>query len=368
MISGDDNLMDDAEVSDFPDVEAFVEGYGLREKYRCTVFKYDTESGDWAMCEQFVARAPKAEEVVQKNGTGRFMWKFNFDEPDPVTKRRKKPLEYQMVIKGQKWEDLHDDWKHQQQAAKMARYKQHLEKVRAENMMMGGLGGVGADPDKAEEKIVKQLAMLRSLMPAQMAPGESMLPLVLKMMTDSSERSQVESRNMMTMFMNMQAQTTQMMMSLLTNRPVGPDPMAMFNNIATMFQKTMEIKTDMNPAEPDRLQTILEFAKEVLPAAFNMLGRMPASVRKQVVEPMVNGNPNFTALKDNPELLAQALNEWDRIYTPEKVDELLEAANLQRPASTFGNYEKYAAGGGEGHAAPGDDAEHVQEGAPVEGA
>jgi hypothetical protein len=347
---------EDTDVGEYPDIESFVAGHGISEKYLCSIYAWDPESSDWAYCDQFKGRCPNVEEVVRMFGTGRLKWKFTFEEKDPITQRRKKPIEHEMIVKGEKWKMIHDNYRREMNAERLKKYREKLEEQRQENLIMGGMdGGGGLSPADAQEGVVKQLALLKTLMPAQ-GGNDALMVAMMKMQSDAAAAAQVASNQNMQLMMTMMNNSSQMMASVLSgvmNRPAPAqaDPMQMFSNVATMFQKTMEIKSDMNDPGTTTLQTILEFGKEVLPAAFSMLGRIPKSLHS-TVGPAVVAAPEYKAkfetLKNDPELLAAAVSEWDKVYTPEKVDELLNAANLKRPESTFENYTKYAPGGNAG--------------------
>lgn len=349
---------DDTDVGEYPDIDSFVAGHGIAEKYLCSIYIWDPESSDWAYCDQFKGRCPNVEEVVRMFGTGRLKWKFTFEDKDPITQRRKKPIEHEMIVKGEKWKAIHDNYRREMNAERIKKYREKLEEQRQENLIMGGMdasGGVSAA--EAQEGLVKQLALLKTLMPVPSGNDNTMMLAMMKMQSDAATTAQQNQQNFMQLMMTMMNNSSQTMAGLmgsLLNRPAlppGPDPMMMFNNVATMFQKTMEIKTDMNDPGTTTLQTILDFGKEVLPAAFSMLGRIPKSLHSTVGPAVVSApeyKDKFEALKNDPELLAGAINEWDKLYTPEKVDELLHAANLKRPESTFENYNKHASAGNEG--------------------
>ncbi len=343
---------------DHPDIQSFVEGYQLKSKYRCSIFQWDSDNSDWAFMDQFKARTPGPEEVAKLFGPGRVKWKFERDEKDQVTGRKLPALEYEMILKGPKWEELHEDFKAEQNEKRLKKFRDRLEKQRLENMVMGNLGGTGTPgetPAQAQKAVAENLVMLKALVPT---PGESnMLPLIMKMMTDSAAAQAQNTNALMQMMMQAQQANTQMMVALLNGKNQAPSfnpmetMMPMMGNMLNFFQKTMELKKDMDEPGPDTLTTILEFAKEVLPAALNMLSRVPKGSRAAVVRPIVAGNEHFQSLKNDPELLAEAVKAWDKEYGAEKVDELLDAAGLVRPASTVADaavVEEDAAAAAEG--------------------
>lgn len=347
MIEGTDTFEDEVNLQDYPDVESFVEHHQLKDKFRCSVFKED--DGELSFQQVFPNRMPPAAEVVKLFGAGKIKWVVAFEDKDPVTQRRRKPLEFTMKCVGPHWDEIHEEYRQQKQEEALKKYKARMDKMRTENLY-GGVGAGGMlqlpkDPDEMETKFLKQMGMLKALSGNDGAKDNTFMLGFLKMMSDASTAAQQNMQNFMQMMMQMNMQQAQMTMGLLT-KGQGSNPMEfmmpLMTNMLNFTQKTMEIKKDMeNDPEPDRLTTILEFAKEVLPAAFAMLSRVPAPMRGPMVKAATSGNKDFDALKNDPELLAKALGEWDKVYGPEKVDELLKHADIQRPASTFQNYEKY---------------------------
>jgi hypothetical protein len=92
----------------------------------------------------------------------------------------------------------------------------------------------------------------------------------------------------------------------------------------------------------------MDVVKEVAPAVIDFLGKVPASVRPVVanaaMSSMKDGKKfkgHMDTMKGNPDWMANAVEEWDKVYGPAQVDMFLQAGGATRPESTMGNYAKY---------------------------
>lgn len=354
-------------MTEYADIESFVDAYGVSGKYKCSVHQWDDATSDWAFCKTFNSKVPTPEEVARFFGPALTRWTFIREEPDPVTGKRQPKLEYKMQLKGPHWEQLHQEYKEQMEAERFKKLREKLEKQRVESMYMGGLSGMTPqDPQAAQDSLLKTIGAVKGLMPQQ---GDGMLIAVMKMISDQAAQQQQNSQNFMQIMMTAMNNQTQMTMGMMTallngNRDKN-DPMEMMKMTTGIVRDFVQLKAEAtaSPAEPDRLGEILDFAKEVLPAAFQMLSKTPKPFRRVAVQKVVKGNPMFAELKDNPELLAGALNEWDKVYGPEQMDEMLRCAGLSRPASTAGNYAAYgkSAAGSQDTAAGAGDAQPLDD-------
>lgn len=349
MIDGNLSAENEA-LEEYADIESFVDAHSLSDKYTCSIFMWDMDSGTWAFCDQYQAKVPPVREVVRLFGVGKFRWKFDRKEKDPVSGRKLPPLEYELSVKGPHWDELHREYRAQLQAEKLKKMRDRMEEQRQEQMYLG-VGGPVANPD---DMLLKSVGILKGIMPPPVQQDNTFMMAFMKQLADSNNAAQQNMQNFMAMMMqgsNNQSQMTMGIIQALMAKGNGDNPvmstiMPLMNGMIGMVQKTLELKNDAaGEPEPDRLTTILEFGKEVLPAALQILGGVPKPMKKMVAETAINAKPEnkakFQSLKEDPELLAETLKVWDRDYGPHKIDELLESAGLKRPDSTFSHYEAW---------------------------
>lgn len=322
-------------LADFPDVESFVAANNITDKYTCTVLKWDGDAGEWSHCDSFQDRTPSPAEAVRLYNVGRIKWKFVFLEKDPVTGRRPPAKEYSMSIHGVKWETMHEEYLAGVEETRIIKLRKRLEKQRVENQILGVNSSSPTEaPGKAEERMLNQMSTFASIMKPK-GDDNGMMMMLFKIMGDNAALQQKSSDNMMQMMMQNSQNQMSLVMTLMQGQNKSPEILPLFNQIVGMVTTSMKLKDGMNPPqEQDRLTSILEFAKEVLPAAFKMLSPMPKAVRKMAVQGITKDSQEFQDLKSNPELLAGALKVWDKAYGREAVDELLEAASIPRPLSS----------------------------------
>lgn len=301
-----------------PDIDTFANENGFTNDYRCTVQKWSDNYSKWALCRAYHNKTPNVDEIGQQFGTGQYRWIWATSELDDVTQTRKPAKFIEQVIEGEHWDNLHAEYAAEQEEITLERMRKQLEKRNMRQSIRGGQGGGS------------MLEMLREAKGLGLLGGDKQndSTLFFQMMQEQSKQTQTMMIAMMQMVGGAnKGMDLMQVMELLEKRD---------EKTLKLTEKIMDMKSDAEAPEESNFDKIMSMLAQFVPAAMAMFSRLPdAATRREVAQEQLKGSKEgaelLTTLKENPEMIAKAAEQWDKQYGKEKVDELLDAVGLKRP-------------------------------------
>lgn len=336
-----------------PDIESFLAQNGVKGVYKCTVYKWFQDVAAYAYSGAFTSRTPDPETCVRQYGPGEIKWVWSTDEKDEMTGRKKENVEFKQTFIGQHWDDMHEDWLADQQDLRDKKNRQRQEK-RANDRSLGGKGPASPFSD-FKEFLEMQRLMAPPPQPPPPPPNNDVLIAVIGLLGKQQQTGPSMTETLLLEMIRGKSAVEVAHATHVTQK--DPEDLAM--KMIGYYEKGAEMKASREAPPPSTFSEIMDVVKEVAPAVIDFLGKVPAGVRPVVANAAMSSmkdgkkfKADMDTMKGNPEWMAKAVDEWDKVYGPAQVDMFLQAGGAVRPASTQGNYAKYPEKPAEGAAEP----------------
>jgi len=326
-----------------------------------------TESGEWERSTEFKGYRPTLDEIGVKFGPGK--WRYHITYRPKAWKNGDKTLSKctePFILSEEAYSLRHQEYRTAQQES-------HIDRLTLRREQRQAKYGVEAQKEDPLAMLTALASVARSLQPAPTGGVGEMLPMVMKMSQDSSDRntqmmtqmmssmaqSQAQMMTMMMTMMQASGQASQQMMTAMmqisnesTNRVVGllgntnkDSSLAMFKEFRTfvsegiaatrMVQQVnapeLPVIEDREPEEKSNglVETILSAVPMVL-QHLAMLNSMPAMARKPIINSQLkqagpDGQAAYRAMKTDRDFRVRAIVGFVTKFGEDQVEEALRA-------------------------------------------
>jgi hypothetical protein len=324
-----------------PDIESFLAQNGVQGVYKCTVYQWKADLGTYSYMGAYTSRTPDPETCVRQFGPGELKWVWSTDEKDEMTGRKKENVEFKQTFVGQHWDDMHEDYMMDQVDLREKKARLRSEKRAVDRSLNPHNDRGAADPLEDFKRMLEMTRLIQP--PPPPPPNNDVLIAVIGLLGKQNTGPTMMETLLVEMIRGKNAVEVAQVGG---HGQKDPEDLAM--KMIGYYEKGAEMKMSREAPPPSTFSEIMDVVKEVAPAVIDFLGKVPASVRPVVanaaMSSMKDGKKfkgHMDTMKGNPDWMANAVEEWDKVYGPAQVDMFLQAGGATRPESTMGNYAKY---------------------------
>jgi hypothetical protein len=348
--------------------EVFEEHDLFKKTFRCVLWETGGMQGDKfspsnsSVVKSYSNMVPSMDYIAKNYGPGSYFFAFTYSKGagNPGTNEEKKKADEKArqekktvpFIISEKMREVYDAYQFDKKIKLMEARKKRIRDLKMNGELDKAIMGDSDDVNKqsAKEYVKEILDVAGSLglnrgsstdwgaLIASAAPIA--LPL-LNMMMENSRRADEKATQMQMLMINMMQQGNKNLVDIMANNQQQGGAQQTFDLMKGMFSNMLDFKEEIKERteESSGVDRIIDMIAKAMPM---IAGILTMSAAQRQANPMVrmavdqvgaqmNQNPDFQAVKNNPEVLKELILKTDPAYGWEAIDGLLNIAGMVRP-------------------------------------
>ena len=306
---------------------------------------------------------PTIQHVMEKYGSGNYVFVINWEEKDPETKKRYSQMKYVHFSISEKIEEERK-WKRYEEyieKAKKLKEKARQSQVEEEIFDSIGLGKTTqqADPKKDFKEQIKELAEMQQLIAGSMGQTQnnsstnwaeiikSVLPLliptipgILSHFANRANQQQERFEKLMFLLLSNKEDSHRQMLEMM--KGTGNNSQQ-FMEVMNVARQMIGFKKEMEPEKESILDKVMEMVQSVGPVLIQLL-RMPRPAQQMAgVTDKINDfkqNEDIQAIINDREMFSEMVNRLDNHFGNQSdTDAILNAIDMTRPGNEVETFD-----------------------------
>jgi len=122
-------------------------------------------------------------------------------------------------------------------------------------------------------------------------------------------------------------------MKMMMDKNGSGDHNQMFDKIFDIFKGVVNVKELLNPEKQTVVDRVFDLANSIVPAIMEIAKKSPAQRAADPLVGVVKDSADFNKIKEDPEMLKEAIRKWDAAHGATKTDIILDTVGLKRPGA-----------------------------------
>jgi len=345
---------------------AIFDEYGIGGyAYRC-ILKEITDGANNMHVKSFTGSYPSTEWITNNCGPGEYLLVFMWRQAGGELAANGKP---RMINKSQQCrvtisEKAIEQWREYQLKQKLKKLKEKRQVIqdakldRALDVDLGDLDpetkaaqpqtAVTPDPVQAGKQYVQNIIEAANMLGLTkkessfsfeklIAIAAPLLPALLEYINKSSERSQMQQQQFMTLLMTTMSGNTNQLMELMKANSGQGAGMRAVEEFKSMLTGAIDIKQELSgmgkESVADKVFKLLEgLSAHVIPLLMMPRAQAVNDPRMKIAQAYAQASPDVQELRNNPMELSKLVGELDDFYGWEQANGILSVMKFSRPA------------------------------------
>jgi len=358
------------ETDDLPEEirEVFEEHNLFAKQFRCVLWETGGMQGDKfspsnsSVVKSYSNMVPSMEYIAKHYGPGSYFFAFTYskgkENPNlsdvdrakvKVKQQEKKTVPF---IISEKMREMYDAFQFDKKIKLMESRKKRIRDLKMNGELDRAIMGESEDSNKqsAKEYVKEILDVAGSLglnrgsstdWAALLAGAAPIAMPIISMMMENSRRADEKAQQMQLVMINMKQQGNKNLVDIMANSQQQGGAQQTFELMKGMFSNMLDFKDEIKERteESSGVDRIIDMIAKAMPM---IVGILTMSAAQRQANPMVRmavdqvgaqmqNNPDFQAVKNDPEVLRELILKTDPEYGWEAIDGLLNIAGMARP-------------------------------------
>ena len=346
--------------------EVFEEHDLFKKTFRCVLWETAGIQGDKfspsnsSPMKSYYNMVPSMDYIARNYGPGSYFFAFTYSKGKPgadtekndkgKTAQEKKTVPF---VISEKLREVYDTYQFDKKIKLMEARKKRIRDLKMNGELDKAIMGESDDVNKqsAKEYVKEILDVAGSLglnrgsttdWAGIIAGASPFVVPIVSMLMENSRRADEKAQQMQLLMINMMQQGNKNLVDIMANNQQQGGVMQTFDLMKGMFSNMLDFKEEVKERteESSGVDRIIDMIAKAMPM---IAGILTMSAAQRQANPMVKmavdqvgaqmeQNPDFQAVKNNPEILRELVLKTDPAYGWEAIDGLLNIAGMTRPA------------------------------------